>query len=272
MKKRFLSLVLAVCMIISCAFAMTACTQTPPPGGSGGMTNDEIAVVYKDVAKSTWSEIGVSDPTVETSSLALLSSTIPDKKQETTLANDVLQIKLNANNMASVLYLIGALYENSNFELTNGVAKFSVSAEMAGSIYEYSFTIKPQLDVENNKVFLEAYIVVDNIHGSMPQYFVVDANYNFESKTLLSFRIYTTTYDAQLSADIYVDIELTQDDKNKYYATIDASDDFAAAVASKKADFIGETQAVAELSFNFSTEVQTYMALLQKVIAQLMMG
>ncbi|MBQ7348747.1 MAG: hypothetical protein IJW47_02005, partial [Clostridia bacterium] len=110
MKKRILSLVLAICLIVPCAFSLVACKGSTPPPAT--LTNAELAVVYKEVAVSTWSEIGVDDPTTETTALALMSaSSIPDKKQETTDAYDLLLIKMNSNNMAGVLYFIGLLFQ-----------------------------------------------------------------------------------------------------------------------------------------------------------------
>lgn len=257
MKKKFLSFILAVCFVIPVAFTLTACGDKPPET----MTNAEMAATYKDVAKSTWSEIGVSDPTIDTSAAPLSNSVIPDKKQETSNASDLLQIKMNANNMASVLYLIGSLYENSNFALTNGVAKFDASVSIGQMQMSYALTLKPELDVENNKVYLEAYIVVNQTNE---QYIMVEANYDFENETLLSFRIYT------LSGGMYVDIEMTADNKNKFYATIDSNDTFSVAVNQEFESFKDEVENITKLTLSFDTEFQNYMTLLNKVITELM--
>ena len=265
MKKKILSLLLAVCMIMPCVFALNACTQTPPPEGPGPLTNSEKSVIYKEVAVSAWAEIGVDDPTVETSGNELMSVSIPDKKQETTDPSDLMLIKMNSNNMASVLYFIGLLYENSNFALTNGVVKFDGSAEISfGGTpveYNYTFTLKPQLDIENNKVYLEAHTVAN---GTEEQYIVVDANYNFESKTMISFRTYT------ISGGMYCDLGITEDNKYKIYGTMDTTDTLAVAIDAEFNSFKTAVQNVSKLNTLFSEEIQEYMTINSKVMTELM--
>ncbi len=253
MKKKFLSFILAICLIIPCAFMLSACGENPQ-----NLTNAEMAVVYKDAAKSAWNKMGVSDPTIETSNLLL--SAVPDKKQNATDKNDILQVKLNANNMASILYLIGALYENANFVITDGYAKFSAEAEIFDQSFEYDLTIEPKLDVKNNKLYLAAYIVVNKTNS---QYIVVDANYDFGAKELKSFRMFTKT------EAIYIDIGMDEKGINKFFATMDGSDDFAVAVDAENATFITNTETITKIDFDFSIEFQEYMTLSQKVVEEL---
>lgn len=254
MKKKILGFALAASMVVAGAFTLTACGES-----SQELTAAEKAVVYKEAAISTWEKMGVSDPTIETKTAALLSL-IPDKKQETANKNDILQIKMNANNMASVLYLVGSLYENSNFVMTDGYAKFSVSATIFDYTNEYEFTLKPELDIKNNKLYLAACITVGTVSS---QYIVVDANYNFETKDLISFRLYTNT------VGMYIDIEMGENGENKYYATMDGEDSFAVAVNAEKASFLSASESIAQLSYDFSAEYQAYMTLSQKVIEEL---
>lgn len=254
MKKKILGFALAASMVVVGAFTLTACG-----GGSQELTDAEKAVVYKEAAISTWEKMGVSDPTTETKTAALLSF-IPDKKQETTSKDDILQIKMNANNMASVLYLVGSLYENPNFVTTNGYAKFAVSATIFDLTSEYELTLKPELDTNNNKLYLAANITVN---GKPSQYIAVDANYNFDTKDLISFRLYTNT------VGIYIDIEMGENGENKYYATMDGEDSFAVAVNAEKDSFLSATESIAQISYDFSAEYQAYMTLSQKVIEEL---
>lgn len=267
MKKKSLSFALAICLLMSCVFALAACGKNPPSEEPNNeLTNAQKATIYKEVAVSAWSEIGVDDPTAETAAFALTSATnIPDKKQETTDANDLLLIKMNSNNMASVLYFIGLLYENSNFALTDGVVKFDGTASLTDMgnpfEYNYTFTLKPQLDIENNKVYLEAYTVVNDVYE---QYIVIDANYNFETKTMLSFRMYT------ISGDIYLDLGITENDEYKLYATMDTTDTLAVAINSEFTAFKNAVQNTPRLNGLFSEEIQAYMTLCNKVQADLM--
>lgn len=266
MKKKFLSLILAICLIIPCAFALTACGGNPSSDGGrpspDELTSAQKATIYKEVAVSTWAEIGVDDPTTETTALALMSAiSIPDKKQETTDTNDLLLIKMNSNNMASVLYFIGLLYENPNFALTDGIVKFdgtaSVGMEGESSEYSYTFTLKPSLDIENNKVYLESYTITNGIYE---QYILIDANYNFETKTMLSFRMCAVS-----GGEMYLDLGITEDDKYEVYATMNTDDEFAVAIDGEFASFKNAVQNVPKLNSIFSEEIQTYMTLCQKV-------
>lgn len=263
MKKKFLSFVLAICLLIPCAFALSACGENPP---SNDLTNAQKATIYKEVALSAWSEIGIDDPTTQTTALALMStSNIPDNKQEATEADDVLLIKMNSNNMASVLYFIGLLYENPNFAMTDGIVKFdgTASVGMEGESYEYdyTFTLKPQLDIENNKVYLESYTITN---GTYEQYIVIEANYNFETKTMLSFRMCTVT-----GGEMYVDLGITEDNKYKVYATTNSADDFAVAINSEFISFKNAVQNIPKLNTLFSEEIQTYFTICNKVQAEL---
>lgn len=263
MKKKFLSFILAICLLIPCAFALTACGKNPSPDE---LTSAQKATIYKEVAVSTWAEIGVDDPTIETTALALMSvSSIPDKKQETTDTDDLLLIKMNSNNMASVLYFIGLLYENPNFALTDGIVKFdgTASVGMEGESYEYSytFTLKPSLDIENNKVYLESYTITNGLYE---QYIVIDANYNFETKTMLSFRMCAVS-----GGEMYLDLGITEDDKYEVYATTNTTDDFAVAIDSEFTSFKNTVQNIPKLNTLFSEEIQTYMTLCQKVQEEL---
>lgn len=258
MKKKILSFVFAICFIIPCAFMFSACGNSIPDS-SQELTNTEMAVVYKDAAKSTWNKMGVSDPTIQASSITP-TSTLPDKKQNATDSDDIRQVKMNANNMASILYLIGALYENPNFALTEGYAKFSVTAQVFEITFDYDLTIKPQLDVTNNKLYLSAYIVANQTSS---QYVVVDADYNFSTKELISFRMYSKT------PGIYVDIGMGKNGANKFFATMDSTDEFAVAVDAENVDFIANAQSIASLTFDFSLEFQEYMTLSQKVAQEL---
>lgn len=270
MKKKFLSFVLAICLLIPCAFALTACGKNLSPDGKNPsqdeLTSAQKATIYKEVAVSTWSEIGVDDPTTETTALALMSAiSIPDKKQETTDTNDLLLIKMNSNNMASVLYFIGLLYENPNFALTDGIVKFdgTASVEMEGetSEYSYTFTLKPSLDIENNKVYLESYTITNGIYE---QYILIDANYNFETKTMLSFRMCAVS-----GGEMYLDLGVTEDDKYEVYATTNTTDDFAVAIDSEFTSFKNAVQNIPKLNTLFSEEIQTYFTICNKVQAEL---
>ena len=110
MKKKLLSVLLALVFTLPCMFSLAACKGD---GESEELTNAQMSTIYKDVAVETWSKLGVSDPTTPAQASAM-SVTIPDKKVETSDANSVLNIKMNANSMAGLMYMLSLLYQNEN--------------------------------------------------------------------------------------------------------------------------------------------------------------
>ena len=122
--KKLLILLLSLITAISCC-SFTACL-----GGDGSMSNSQVASLYKDIAMQMWQRIGVSNPTsvqsAEASGLSTYSA-IPDKKTETNEQGPIYNIKINASDSAAIIYLMGRLYSNENYVLTDNVACFDVS-------------------------------------------------------------------------------------------------------------------------------------------------
>ena len=68
MKKKFLSFILAMCLIVSCAFVMTACGKNPPPEEPQNLTKIEYAEAFAGVQTAYSSYInGGVQPTALTS-------------------------------------------------------------------------------------------------------------------------------------------------------------------------------------------------------------
>lgn len=252
MKKKILSFIFAVFIMLPCVFAISACApQAPPPPEEP--TNAELAVIYKEVADRTWAKAGLDNPT---ESASLTSATI-DLKQETTDLHALANIKNNANNVAGILYMLSLLYQNENFYTTNDIAKFDATVTMFGQTYEQGFTLSSSVDLENNKLYLESVSEV----GGIEQYSRFEANYNFEEKELISFR-----FCSSIGADAFVDMELTADNKNMWYETEDATSEYSVWFIAKKADFVASANAVEKLTANFNTEIQTYFTMLEEQI------
>ena len=254
MKKRILSLVLALCLVVPCAFSLAACNgNTPPPE----MTNEELSQVYNDVAVQAWAKIGVDDPTQTQASA--LSVTIPDKKVETTVPTEIANINMNANSMAGLIYMVGLLYSNENFETTNGIAKFNATIDLEGQSFEQNYALNTSIDQTKDKLYLEAIVTV----GGVGQYSTLEVDYDFDTETLKAFR-----YCANIMGD-FVDMALTADNKYMWYETSDVTDEYAVAFLQKRAAFETAAEGVTALTQTFDNEVQTYMDVLQGVIADM---
>lgn len=253
--KKLLKGFMALALVFSSLFVVTACGKDDD---SQPLTKAELSTLYKEVALETWESLGVEDPTVSTT--ALLAN-IVDKKNETTDANSIANIKANANSMAGLIYMVSLLYANENFETTNNVAKFDADIVIESQTFAQSYVLKTSLDKENNKVYLEALVTV---MGSV-QYSNLEVDYDFATKTLKSYRFVT-------NVDVigqYVDMGLTADGKYMWYDTTSETDEFAVAVEAEKTALTTAANSVTKLTTKFSSEIQTYMNVIQKVMTEM---
>ena len=252
MKMKILSFIMAICLFLT-IIAFTACAPEGEP-----LTNAELAVLYKEVEVETWAELGVDDPTAPSSQTTMLS-TIPDKRQETTDTHQVYNIKLNANTMASVIYMVSLLYENERFETTNDIAIFDANVTVFQDTFSQNFVLKTAIDKPNNKVYLETIVTV----MGTSQYSKVDVDYNFATKELIAFR-----YMANIMTS-FVDMGLTADGKNMWFETSDLTDTYAVAMTQGKTLLEEASASVEKLPGLFSEEVQSYMTILEQVKSEL---
>ena len=243
-------------IVFSSLFVATACKCDKDD--EQPLTKAELSELYKEVALETWESLGVDDPTVSTT--ALLAN-IVDKKSETTDQNSIDNIKGNANSMAGLIYMVSLLYANDNFETTNNIAKFDADIVIESQSFAQSYVLETSLDKENNKLYLEALVTV---MGSV-QYSNLEVDYDFDAKTLKSYRFVT-------NVDVigqYVDMGLTEDGKYMWYDTTSASDEFAVAVEAEKAALTTASDDVTKLTTKFSNEIQVYMDVIQKVMTEM---
>lgn len=248
MKKRILSFVLSFCLLVSGAFALSACD-----GGKGGkpLTNAELSVLYKQVAADAWDEVGLNAPEDTSAAATTMSVTIPDKKTETTDASTIANITMNANSMAGFVYMVGLLYANEDFSVTDGIAVFDApQVSVGGQSVDQEYILKTSLDKSRNKVKVE---VIVTVMGTQ-QYSNVEIDYNFSTNALTAFRFYTG-----IGTMMFGDMAKTADGKMLYFDTNDTTDDFAVAVTAKRQEFADGAASIEKLSATFTAEVQTYL-------------
>ena len=178
-------------------------------GNDGGsLTRAELAVVYKSLAVGTWDKLGVDNPKEETAGAMLMSTALPDNRVETSNPGEIMNIKMNVALMANVAYMIGDLYANDNFNLTNGLAYFDASSTMEGQSHEHAFKIETYLDLDADKLYFEGIINTDD----MDQYSYLVADFDFDTNTLKSFRFCCSV------VGNYVDMGLSEDNKFLFYS------------------------------------------------------
>lgn len=247
MFKRIIKVFMAFLMV----FSVVGCKKEEKEQ----LSREELATLYQEVALETWDSFGYGDPTI--APVSLLANVV-DKKSETTDEGQIDNIKVNANSMAGLIYMVSLLYANENFIISNDIAVFDASILMGQDTFDQSYVLKTSIDKKNNKVYLEALV---EVMGSK-QYSNVVINYDFENKELVSFRFFT-------NVDVigtYVDMGLTEDDKYMWYETSVATDEFAVAVESVKASLVDKASDVDKLTTKFDSEIQAYMNILQNAM------
>lgn len=247
--KKILNKIFAAFLIITTVTTLSACGNKK----NQKLTNIDLAIIYKEVAISTWEKIGVNDPTVAVSALSV---SIPDKKEETTDEHQITNILSNSNTMAGMIYMISLLYENENFVTTNNIAVFDVNVNIFGTTYTQNYILSTFIDTNNDKVYLEAAITT----MGMVQYSNVEVDYDFDEKEVKSYRFYSNVITS------YVDMSLSEDNKYLWYETEDATDEFAIAVTNKKQTFLESASEVEKLEANFDQIMQTYMDVVERAV------
>lgn len=252
MKKKFLSFIMALFIMIPCMMVFSACTPNEEPP----LTNAELSVIYKEIAVGAWEKIGVDDPT----QTAQLMTAIPDFKSETTVAGQIQNIKVNANSTAGMLYMLSLLYGNENFITTNNIAVFDAHTTIMNEEVDQNYVLRSSINKLTNKVYLEAVITTKGTK----QYSNFEADYNFETKELIAFR-----FCSSIGEFGFVDMALTEDNKYLWYEPQSASDQYAVALLAKRDALEESASGIEKLNSSFDAEIQAYMTVLEKAINDL---
>ena len=256
--RKFLTMIVALMVAITACISMVGCNDGKMgDGGNGGgsLTRAELAMVYKSLAVGTWDKLGLDNPKEETSGAMLMSTTLPDNRVETSNPGEIMNIKMNVALMANVAYMIGDLYANDNFNLTNGLAYFDASSTMEEQSHSHAFKIETYLDLDADKLYFEGVINTDG----MEQYSYLVADFDFDTNTLKSFRFCCSVMGN------YVDMGLSEDNKFLFYSPATLTDEFIVAMDAAKSAFDAKTASLAKLSGSFDAEVQAYMDAVMKL-------
>lgn len=257
--KRFLILFLA--LLLSFSVFSVGCGD----GGNGGgeLTRAELATTYKEVAESTWEMYDYQVPT--NSGLSLMSASIPDKKQEATEQSDIENIKMNMITMGAFLYMLGSLYTNDAFVVTNGYAKFSATVSIGGGEFEQGYLIKSSIDKPNGKIYFES---IMSLADMSEQYSNLVITYDFTAKEVKAFTFITKISSGPMT--MYGDMALTEDGKYLMYeidlALSTDANDFTAAVDVVVNEFKSGAEGVEKLTTDFSSEMQIYFDVLNSLV------
>lgn len=311
MAKKFLSIILACCLVATCVFSLTGCveghtfssewttnethhwkaatcehTEEKSEYGehvytddsdltcdtcsyerkpTNSATNEELSKQYKDIALALWESIGIEDPTKNQPQAVVTSAKFPEIKGETTDKSKIKNIHTNANTAAGIFYMISLLYENLDFELTDGVAYFDAVCSMTIGgqtiVNDYTFKIKPILDIANSLVKLE----LSSLVAGMTQYSYMEMNFDFDKNNLKSYKFYSMI----VEIENIVGMSLTEDGKYLFSAPENNSDPFAVKVKECKELFDATTKNVEKLTGDYNQEMQTYFDVLSRAISEI---
>lgn len=266
MKKKILSYILAICLIIPCMFALCSCGNDTP------MSKSELASTYKTIAKTSWEQLGAGDPTItetETQSInrkkvMKANNNLPNEMTEQTNQDAILNIKAGGATMASLINMIGEYYENENFIISNKVLSFDIDIidPNTNDIYQSTLSVLPNLDKANNKVSLEMLLLSDS---TLYQFKHVESYYNFEiifdfsNNKMISYYLLNVQSNITKEDNEYeeiTEIEMTKDEK--YFGNENPSNEFKTKVREIVSNFKTSITNGITLTGNFSDEFNRY--------------
>ncbi len=186
--KKFLTLFMVLTLAFSFSLGLVGCKEKQP---TGGMSKQEVAQTYKQVAKGVWTLLGVSDPTQSSTGAvtgaSLMSIEIPDLTTETTGESSFELAKYNLAGTNLYINFIGDLYSNENFVLTDKLVTFNAGGDMDGFNYNSTFTMYNKIDMANNNIYVELGISDPQVNNYT--YLIFDIGYDFTQKIATSYRM-----------------------------------------------------------------------------------
>ena len=180
MKKKFLSFVLAICLIIPCMFVLSACSKNPPPKDPQTLTKVEYAEAFAGVKTAYNSYInGTVQPSAVLMSTSISDNdliTIDRESQKTRMATACVQF----------VGFLENLCENETFKITTGFQEMLVEdTSVPGYVGNYKLRIKMSYDANTSVITSEVYCE----DGEYKTYLIFEILFNFEIDTLDYFTI-----------------------------------------------------------------------------------
>lgn len=247
-KKRLVIILVSVCLVISAGITAFLCIKN----NKKELSNADMSVAYKNLAVSMWTKIGIDKPFESQTSYASFCD-VPEKADVAQNSDEKMKLKLVTNSMSSLIYMVGCLFDNSNFVLKKDIAKFSTT--ISGN-KTYSFTVYPTADYKKNELSLTVYYEIN----STVYYFVCDADYNFKTGVLNSLRFY-----AKYDISSYIEVQFTSDGKSLVYSTTNSGDSLANAITTDISFFKDYAKEVGKLSSSFSAELQSILLIKERL-------
>lgn len=275
MKKKILSFIMVICLIIPCALILSACGGNTSSGNISSMSKEELATTFKSLALDSWQQLGAGDPTVQATATRTLSanevslmsinkSSLPSEMEEQT-GDTVLYIKETGATMMAYVYMLGEYYENENFVVSDKVVTFNVNVVDPNSkeIYTSVLSFLPKIYKDDNRVSVEMFLSSNEMqslgYSKAKAYYLFDIGFDFNNNKLLSYYFLNIQKNIKNNGEDYEEFTEMGEDKNgKCFGNVKVSDDFKNACRDIFNDFNSRKEQGLTLSGNFDEEFNRY--------------
>lgn len=276
MKKKFLSFILAICLIMPCVFMLSACGGGASSGNISSMSKEELATTFKSIALNSWQQLGAGDPTADETTSATALSTInvstmsfsknnlPDEMTEQT-DNANFYIKQSGATMMAYVYMLGEYYENEDFVVSDKVVNFNVTTLNSNSKETYSYVLSflPKIYKEENRVTVEMFLHSTEMQSlgykNVNAYYYFDIGFDFNDMKFLSFYLLNIQNNIKNNDEIYEEFtEMCEDINGKCFGNEKVSDNFRNACREVFNSFVKQKEQGLNLTGNFDNEFNRY--------------
>lgn len=259
--KAILASILTVATAATCSVCLAACnddnstaSSTASNSASTALTRTELAEVFKATANAAFAQLGFDNSPATTVAATAYSLPVVG---EAVNGDDMSAKFLKANAIGNVglINMIGELYENENFVVTEDAVSFVVDYRGASS----TLTLLPSVDKAANKVEAEFALdaTIDGVSNSL--YFYFDLDYNFATSELSAFGIHI--YIAGGSSETF---QCQRMENGTFYLEDEPSTEYVTALTALNDAFAAKKATAVQLTANFQTEFDGYTSISQK--------
>ncbi|MBE7075456.1 MAG: hypothetical protein E7375_00090 [Clostridiales bacterium] len=162
---------MAICLIIPCAFALSACGKDDDK-----LTKAQYLAMFNSVSTACANYIASAEPEAQ---VLAVSYNINDNDYEEVDNEEAMVDMIKAN--VAFIYLIENIYSRDDYVVNNGIDEYIVRT--------LDWTAKARMKVEYNKSTNITTTTIYWTYGNNIQYFVFDIDYNYKTEKLNSFTI-----------------------------------------------------------------------------------
>ncbi len=265
--KTILASILTVATAATCSVCLAACnddnstasstassnaSSSASSSASTALTRTELAEVFKATANAAFAQLGFDNsPATTVAATAYSLPVVGEAVSED--SNDAKFLKANAIGNVGLINMIGELYENEHFVVTEDAVSFVVVYNGASS----TLTLLPSVDKAANKVEVEIALDTTISGVSTSSYYYFDLDYNFATSELSAFGIH-----------IYIagfeKFQCQRMENGTLYNEDAPSTEYVTALTALKDAFAAKKTTAVQLTANFQTEFDGYISISQK--------